>query len=186
MLNLWTARCLAEHAGGTEDSQKEFLHILISACWGLYPDHVLNVDLIHFQIHQDSIMPKPLSALTERTFILIKIFFQQSASETHHSLGYWPSINNWILKICPKVQDLNSYLSEVMICSNNIEWKVQEEKIFLLQSMHNAVTLVSAFAVKNFSISCDLCLTLMFYQNQNPSHQLEFWQFKLESQITQW
>ena len=126
-----------------------------------------------------------LHSLRELLF-LIKIFFQQSASETHHSLSYWPSINNWILKICPKVQDLNSYLSEVMICSNNIEWKVQEEKIFLLQSMHNAVTLVSAFAVKNFSISCDLCLTLMFYQNQNPSHQLEFWQFKLESQITQW
>ena len=34
-------------------------------------------------------------------------FFEKSASENHHSLCYWPTINNWI---CSKFQVLSSHI----------------------------------------------------------------------------
>ena len=44
----------------------------------------------------------------------IQSFFEQSAIKNHHSLCYWPSIHNLILKFCPKYhQVLSCHFSKV-------------------------------------------------------------------------
>ena len=49
----------------------------------------------------------------------IEDFFEQSATQENHLLCCWPTIHNWILKICPKFHEIHNVKIHYFIFHNH-------------------------------------------------------------------